>query len=44
MPSSALLKDGALPVFDYRCSAGPNDRPFTEQHEVIAWGARGARS
>jgi AraC family transcriptional regulator len=32
MPSSALLKDGALRVFDYRCTAGPKDRPFTEVH------------
>jgi AraC family transcriptional regulator len=32
MPSSALLKDGALRVFDYRCTAGPQDRPFTEVH------------
>lgn len=32
MPAATLLKDGALRVFDYRCSAGPRDRPFTEQH------------
>jgi AraC family transcriptional regulator len=32
MPSSALLKDGALRVFDYRCAAGPKDPPFTEVH------------
>lgn len=32
MPATALLREGALRVFDYRCSAGPEDRPFTEQH------------
>jgi AraC family transcriptional regulator len=29
---SASLTSGALGVFDYRCDAGPGDRPFTEQH------------
>ena len=32
MLASTLLKDGALRVIDYRCSAGPHDRPFVEQH------------
>src|SRR5215468_7896661 len=32
MPVDTVLKSGALRVFDYRCSAGPNDRPFIEQH------------
>jgi AraC family transcriptional regulator len=32
MPAATLLKEGPLRVFDYRCSAGPDDRPFTEQH------------
>jgi AraC-like DNA-binding protein len=32
MPAGILLKGGALRVFDYRCSAGPADRPFTEAH------------
>jgi AraC family transcriptional regulator len=32
MPACTLLKDGALEVLDYRCTAGPQDRPFTEQH------------
>jgi len=32
MPAATLLREGALRVFDYRCSAGPKDRPFTEQH------------
>ena len=32
MSAATLLKDGALRVYDYRCSAGPKDRPFTEAH------------
>src|SRR5215472_5850362 len=32
MPVDTVLKSGALRVIDYRCSAGPNDRPFIEQH------------
>jgi AraC-like DNA-binding protein len=32
MPVATLLKSGALRVIDYRCHAGPHDRPFTEQH------------
>jgi AraC family transcriptional regulator len=32
MPVGTLLRDGALRVLDYRCSAGPCDRPFTELH------------
>jgi AraC family transcriptional regulator len=32
MPSCTILKSGALRVIDYRCSAGPDDRPFLEQH------------
>jgi AraC family transcriptional regulator len=32
MPVGTLLKDGALRVLDYHCTAGPRDRPFTEQH------------
>jgi len=32
MLASTLLKDGALRVIDYRCSAGPHDRPFVEHH------------
>ena len=32
MPAATLLKDGALRVYDYRCRAGPADRPFTEAH------------
>ena len=32
MPAGTVLKSGALRVIDYRCSAGPHDRPFIEQH------------
>lgn len=32
MPAATLLREGALRVFDYRCTAGPADRPFTELH------------
>ena len=32
MPVATVLKSGALRVIDYRCSAGPHDRPFIEQH------------
>ncbi len=32
MPAATVLLEGPLRVFDYRCGAGPHDRPFTEQH------------
>src|SRR5260370_35904463 len=32
MPATTLLKRGALRVFDYRCTAGPRDTPYVEQH------------
>jgi AraC-like DNA-binding protein len=32
MPECTVLKSGPLRVIDYRCSAGPHDRPFLEQH------------
>ena len=32
MPVATLLKRGSLRVVDYRCTAGPGDAPFTEQH------------
>ena len=32
MPVARLLRDGAQRVYDYHCSAGPGDRPFTEAH------------
>jgi AraC family transcriptional regulator len=36
MPACTILKDGALRVLDYRCSAGPRDRPFVEQHRSFS--------
>ena len=36
MPVGTLLKSGALHVIDYRCSAGPHDRPFIEQHRSFS--------
>jgi AraC-like DNA-binding protein len=33
MAAEALLQREALSVFDYRCTAGPADRPFAELHE-----------
>jgi AraC-like DNA-binding protein len=36
MPVGTLLKSGALRVIDYRCSAGPKDRPFIEQHRSFS--------
>jgi AraC family transcriptional regulator len=32
MAVGTVLKSGALRVIDYRCCAGPHDRPFVEQH------------
>jgi len=32
MPSTRELQQGPISVVDYRCSAGPADRPFTELH------------
>jgi AraC family transcriptional regulator len=33
MVATAVLQREAISVFDYRCSAGPGDRPFVELHE-----------
>jgi AraC family transcriptional regulator len=32
MPAIALYASDYLKVIDYRCAAGPNDRPYTELH------------
>ncbi len=32
MPATTTLSGGALSVIDYRCQAGPSDRPFVEWH------------
>lgn len=34
MPAAKVLQSGFLRVVDYRCSAGPGDRPFLEVHPV----------
>src|SRR5215468_413276 len=36
MPVGTVLNSGALRVLDYRCSAGPHDRPFIEQHRSFS--------
>jgi AraC family transcriptional regulator len=36
MAACTLLKDGALRVLDYRCSAGPCNRPFVEEHRSFS--------
>lgn len=33
MRTRSLIETRALQVIDYRCAAGPDDRPFTECHE-----------
>ena len=32
MPATTLFRNDALAVIDYRCSAGPADRPYAESH------------
>jgi AraC family transcriptional regulator len=32
MPATTLFRSGSVAVSDYRCSAGPGDTPFVEQH------------
>jgi AraC-like DNA-binding protein len=36
MGVQAILQREAIQVYDYRCSAGPGDRPFAELHEVYS--------
>ena len=36
MPVGTILEGGALRVIDYRCTAGPHDRPFIEQHHSFS--------
>lgn len=33
MQATTILEGDSLSVYDFRCSAGPADRPFTEMHE-----------
>ncbi|MGK9236362.1 AraC family transcriptional regulator [Inquilinus limosus] len=32
MPAETILQSPSVTVYDYRCSAGPGDRPFAELH------------
>jgi AraC family transcriptional regulator len=32
MPATALFRSSTLSVYDYRCTAGPADKPFIESH------------
>ena len=32
MPATALFRSSTLSVYDYRCTAGPADKPFAESH------------
>jgi AraC family transcriptional regulator len=34
--AETLFQRGPLSVVDYRCTAGPHDRPFTEQHDAFS--------
>lgn len=36
MPATTLFKSPALTVVDYRCAAGPGDRPYAESHSGYA--------
>jgi AraC-like DNA-binding protein len=44
MAASTLFEDDKLKVVDYRCSAGPGDKPVPEQHETacVAFVRRGS--
>src|SRR5206468_4136424 len=36
MPATLLLRRDLVSVVDYRCTAGPNDRPFLERHDSFS--------
>jgi AraC family transcriptional regulator len=36
MPARLLLHRELISVVDYRCNAGPHDRPFVERHEAFS--------
>lgn len=44
MASTILFASGGLQVNEYRCTAGPHDRPYTEQHDgySLAYVRRGS--
>src|SRR5712671_3436358 len=31
--ATLLLRGGSISIFDYRCGAGPADKPFVERHD-----------
>ena len=33
MAAQTLLHRGSISVIDYRCTAGPDDKPFVESHD-----------
>jgi AraC-like DNA-binding protein len=35
-PEARRLRTGSISVVEYRCSAGPQDRPFVERHESFS--------
>jgi AraC-like DNA-binding protein len=36
MPATTLLHTNSVSVIDYRCTAGPGDRPFVERHQCFS--------
>lgn len=49
MSATPILQRDSISVFDFRCTAGPADRPFVEQHQVhsiafVRKGSFGCRS
>ena len=42
--ATLLLRGGSISIFDYRCGAGPADKPFVERHDGfdIAYVRRGS--
>src|SRR3979411_1349327 len=44
MTATVLLRTGSISVYDYRCTAGPDSKPFVEQHHChsIAYVRKGS--
>jgi hypothetical protein len=44
MTATTLLQRGSISVYDYRCTAGPDSKPFVEQHRChsIAYVRKGS--
>jgi AraC family transcriptional regulator len=34
--ATLLLRGGSISIFDYRCGAGPADKPFVERHDAFS--------